>query len=129
MDDLQASLSDYRMKKSQADLNAAKILLKNNLYSQSINRSYYCIFHAARALLAFDKFDSKKHSGIISFFNEHYIKTNLIEKEYSTILMSAERIRNESDYDDMFIATEEQAMQQLKKAEKFSIRIKEFLSR
>lgn len=129
MDDRQVSLSNYRITKSQSDLNAAKILLKNKLYSQAINRSYYSIFHAVRALLAFDKYDSKKHSGIISYFNENYIKTGLIEKEYSVMLMSAERIRNESDYDDMFIATKEQAEQQIEKAEKFSIRIKEFLSR
>jgi len=129
MDDRQVSLSNYRITKSQSDLNAAKLLLKNKLYSQAINRSYYSIFHAVRALLAFDKYDSKKHSGIISYFNENYIKTGLIEKEYSVMLMSAERIRNESDYDDMFIATKEQAEQQIEKAEKFSIRIKEFLSR
>lgn len=129
MDSLENSLSNYRLSKAKADLNAAKVLLKNKLYSQSINRSYYSIFHAVRALLAFDKFDSKKHSGIISYFNEHYIKTDLIEKEYSVILMSAGRIRNESDYDDLFIATSEQAENQVRNAEKFLDKIKKFLKK
>ena len=69
MDNTETSLANYRLSKSKSDLNAAEILLKNKLYSQSINRSYYAIFHAVRALLAFDKFDSKKHSGIIAYFN------------------------------------------------------------
>ncbi len=127
MDDPERSLSNYRLSKSEDDLNASKLLLKNKLYSQSINRSYYSIFHSVRALLAFDRFDSKKHSGIISYFNEHYIKAGLIEKEYSVIMMSAERIRNESDYDDLFTASKEQADLQVRNAEKFLNRIKEFL--
>ncbi|MDQ3019979.1 MAG: hypothetical protein M3R36_05330 [Bacteroidota bacterium] len=32
------------------------------------------MFHSVRALFLFDKFDSKKHSGIISYFNKNYIK-------------------------------------------------------
>lgn len=96
MDNSVQSLARYRLSKSESDLNAAKILFENNLYAQSINRSYYSIFHSVRSLLSFDKFDSKKHSGIISYFNEHYIKTGLIEKNFSVIVMSAERIRTES---------------------------------
>ncbi len=40
------------------------------------------IFHAVRALLALDKFDSQKHSGIISYFNQKFIKTGKIEVEF-----------------------------------------------
>ncbi|MCH7723775.1 MAG: hypothetical protein IIA49_06765 [Bacteroidetes bacterium] len=31
------------------------------------------MFHSVRALLAFDKFDSKRHSGIISYFINKYV--------------------------------------------------------
>jgi uncharacterized protein (UPF0332 family) len=44
----------YRIEKAKGDLKAARILLKKKLYSQSLNRSYYAIFHMARALLALD---------------------------------------------------------------------------
>ncbi len=74
-------------------------------------------------MLAFDRFDSKKHSGIIAYFNEHYIKTGFIEKEYSVYIMSAERIRTESDYDDLFVASKDQAEKQIENAEKFIMRI------
>lgn len=78
-------------------------------------------------MLAFDRFDSKKHSGIIAYFNEHYIKTGLIEKEYSVYVMSAERIRTESDYDDLFVASKDQAEKQIENAEKFIMRISSFI--
>ena len=61
-------LSEYRLSKAKQDLLAAKLLFDNNHFAQSLNRSYYAIFHAVRSLLAYDKFDSKKHSGIISYF-------------------------------------------------------------
>jgi uncharacterized protein (UPF0332 family) len=37
-------------------------------FKTSANRSYYCIFHSMRAVLALDSFDSNKHSGIIAAF-------------------------------------------------------------
>lgn len=52
-------LSMYRLEKARNDLESAKINFEKNLYSQSLNRSYYSFFHAVRALLAFDEFDSK----------------------------------------------------------------------
>jgi uncharacterized protein (UPF0332 family) len=34
-------------------------------------------------LLALKKYDSKKHSGVISYFAQYFIKTGIIEPEYS----------------------------------------------
>ena len=97
MDSRVIDLSNYRMEKAREDLETSEILFNNKKYSQSINRSYYAMFHAVRALLAYDKFDSKKHSGIISYFNSNYIKTGNIEIEYSKMLTTAFKIRNDSD--------------------------------
>ncbi len=103
MEDEVVELAKYRLDKAKMDLSSAELNFQNQFFSQSINRSYYSIFHSVRALLSFDKFDSKKHSGIISYFNKYYIKTDKIEKEYSGILMSAERIRINTDYNDFML--------------------------
>ncbi|MFA7578011.1 MAG: HEPN domain-containing protein, partial [Candidatus Muiribacteriota bacterium] len=86
-----------------------------------------CIFHAVKALLALDCFDSRKHSGIIAFFNENYIKKNKIDIELSKILMDAQKIRTKSDYDDFYVATEKTALIQYENAKKFLIDIENFL--
>jgi uncharacterized protein (UPF0332 family) len=83
------------------------------------------MFHAVRALLALDKFDSKKHTGIISYFNLHYIKSGKIEPEFSAILSAAFKIRNISDYNDFYVASGEDAQLQLGNAAIFLNRIKE----
>ena len=46
----QISLSDLRIKKSKDALDQASVLLDNQMYDGSINRSYYAIFYAAKAL-------------------------------------------------------------------------------
>ena len=127
MEKRQLDLSNYRLEKAKGDLETAELNLKNNKLSQSINRSYYSMFHAARALLALDKFDSKKHTGVISFFNQHYVKPAKIEIEFSRMLFDAFEIRNESDYNDFYIAVREDAQSQLENAKKFLKRIQEYI--
>jgi uncharacterized protein (UPF0332 family) len=106
-------LAKYRIQKASESLNAAKVLIDNGMYAESINRSYYSIFHAVRGLLALDQFDTKKHSGVISYFNMNFVKTNKFPKEASKIINIAFTIRNKSDYDDFFIATKEDAIEQI----------------
>lgn len=73
-------LSQYRFETAKSDLNAAKLLYQLSEFKSSVNRSYYAIFHALRSVLALDGIDSKKHSGIIAFFNQYYNKLiNLTE--------------------------------------------------
>ncbi len=63
-------LSVYRYSKALEDLTASEVMLKEALYKVSINRSYYAIFHAIRAITALAGYDSSKHSGIIAYFNQ-----------------------------------------------------------
>ena len=120
-------LSKYRMEKAKDDLDTSEIMFNNNKFSQSINRSYYAMFHAVRSLLALSKFDSQKHSGIISYFNHHFIKSGKIEVEYSKMLTTAFKIRSDSDYKDFNIITHQDAKLQLENAKKFVKKIQEFL--
>ena len=94
-----------------------------------LSQSTVHIFHAVRSLLAFSKFDSNKHSGIIAYFNQHFIKSGNIEVEYSKILTTAYKFRNDSDYRAFYIITREEAEFQLDKAKKFINRIQDYLKK
>jgi len=127
-DEEHIALSKHRLRKAKDDLSASKLLFENNKLTQSINRSYYSIFHATRALLALEKFDSRKHTGVIAYFNKNFIKTGKIEKEYSKMLMDAQDFRNDSDYDDLFVVSREEAEKQLNDAGNFIKRIETFIN-
>jgi uncharacterized protein (UPF0332 family) len=116
-------LCDYRLQKSKDDLKAAEVLLQKNMYAQTMNRSYYAIFHAVRAMFALDGFEVRKHSGLIAYFNKDYVATGIFDKEYSKILMAAEKVRNRSDYDDFYIVSREAAEKQFESAKKFILEV------
>lgn len=93
-------LARYRMERAKEMYLAAKGNLEINQYKTALNRSYYAIFHAMRALNILKGFDSSKHSGVIAFFNKEYLKTELLDKELSVIIKNSSFLREKSDYDD-----------------------------
>ncbi|MCL1999482.1 MAG: HEPN domain-containing protein [Turicibacter sp.] len=122
------ALSQARLEQARDCLIAAQTLLDTNLYKDSANRSYYAVFHAMRAVLALDGFDSKKHSGIMSQFNLSHIRTGNFEKRFSKIIESTFTVRNHSDYDDMYIAIKSEIAEQLHNANEFVAAVADYLN-
>ena len=112
-------LAEYRMTAAQEKLESAKILLDNEKFKDSIGRSYYAIFTAARAILALDGKDFAKHSGVISYFQREYIKTGVFDVKYSKYISEAFQIRNNTDYVDFYLVSREDAEMQYQRAVEF----------
>ena len=49
------TLAKYRYQRALEDLAAAKEMLSGGMYKPSLNRSYYSIFHAMRAITALER--------------------------------------------------------------------------
>lgn len=113
------ALVQHRLQQAQERLTAARILLDAKSYNDSLSRSYYAIFSAARALLATKQLDSRKHSGVISLFNQHFVKEDIIDKQLGRYMAEAKGFREESDYGDYATFTHEDAETQISNAEKF----------
>ena len=122
------ALSKYRIDEAYELLNSGKKNLKMNEYKTANNRAYYSVFHAMRAVLALDEVDFKKHSGVIAYFREHYVKTGIFDRKYSDIISGTSLIRNKSDYDDFYVADKEETAELLSDAEKFTQAVKEYLN-
>jgi uncharacterized protein (UPF0332 family) len=112
-------LAKYRMERAKEMLEAAEGNLNIRQYKTSINRSYYAVFHAMRALNILKGFDSSKHSGVIAFFNREYLKTEILDKALSVIIKNSSFLREKSDYDDFFIASKKEAETQVSEARIF----------
>ena len=122
------ALSKYRIDEAYEFLNSGKKNLEMNEYKTANNRAYYSVFHAMRAVLALDEVDFKKHSGVIAYFREHYVKTGIFDRKYSDIIRGTSLIRNKSDYDDFYVADKEETAELLSDAEKFTQAVKEYLN-
>ena len=112
-------LAKYRMERAKEMLEEAEGNLNIRQYKTSINRSYYAVFHAMRALNILKGFDSSKHSGVIAFFNREYLKTKILDKALSVIIKNSSFLREKSDYDDFFIASKKEAETQVSEARIF----------
>lgn len=102
--------------------------LKIGQYKTSLNRSYYAIFHAMRAMNILKGFDSSKHSGVIAYFNKEYIKEGIMDKELSVIIKSSSFLREKSDYDDFFIVGRTETENQLASAKVFLEAVEKYLT-
>lgn len=121
-------LAGYRMERAKEMLSAAEDNLKIGQYKTSLNRSYYAIFHAMRAMNILKGFDSSKHSGVIAYFNKEYIKEGIMDKELSVIIKSCSFLREKSDYDDFFIVGRKETENQLASTKVFLEAVEKYLT-
>lgn len=129
LDERVVDLIQYRLKSSKEKLNSATILLENKQFNDSLSRSYYAMFTAARALLATKRLDSSKHSGVISLFNQHFVKTGIVAKDLGQMLMKGKDLRENGDYKDFVEVSMEEAQQQYRDAEEFIKQIEDALGK
>lgn len=120
--------SKLQLERSELLLKSVPVLIEANDAFSAVNRSYYAVFHAIKAIEIFDNFDSKKHSGLISNFRQKYIKTGIFDIEYSEILKSLAQYRQDSDYDIFSDISLDEAKEQYENAKKFVDAVKVFLS-
>ncbi len=92
-------LARLRIRQAHETLHDARILLENSGSPRSvINRSYYAAFYAVSALLASEGVSSRKHSGVISSFDQRFVKSGEIAVEFSRSLHELFGMRSEDDY-------------------------------
>ena len=123
------ALSVYRLEKAYECIKSAEALKVIEDYTTVANRAYYAMFHAMRAVMALDGEDRKKHSGVVAYFQEHYIKSEIFDKDYSYAIKNAFLIRQESDYEDCYVILKEYVTMQLENAKKFVSQVKQYVEK
>ena len=94
----QKDLVLYRIETSKSDIKAAEILLAAKEFRGANNRAYYGIYHAISAVHALDGNAYKRHKDALA-----------------------------SDYDDFYIATREEAEEQIETAKELVSRVEEYV--
>ena len=98
MDERTKELIKVRIEKAEEDIETAKELLALNRFRAVVNRAYYSLFSITTAVLLTRKIERSKHSGVEAAFNQHFIKSHLIEIEYGKIFDYVRKKREECDY-------------------------------
>lgn len=85
------------MQRAEEKLVAAKVLLKNRLWSDASSRAYYASFHAISAVLLSIGLRFKSHGQVIGGFNKHFVQKGIFPPEYGKRLTKIFRDRESGD--------------------------------
>lgn len=121
-------LALHRIQQAEESLDEARYLYNGGKSPRSIiNRAYYSMFYSILALLIFEPYSSSKHSGVLSYFNRHFIKSGLIPKDIGRAVNKAFDIRQRGDYREQITLNHDQVEPYIDWAEKLINSVKEFL--
>ena len=114
------ALIQYRFDQAREVLKDAHALydLKRTPIS-IVNRAYYSMFYAVLALMISIDKNIVKHQGVLSFFDEYFIKTKIFPKEMSKLIHDAFESRQEGDYRESANIDRETASEILQSADTF----------
>ncbi len=115
------------IKKAKRSIKAAKGLIEDEDYDFASSRLYYAVFYAMEAVLLTRDISSSKHTGVIGQFNQFYIKEGIFPKDFSKIISRLFRERQVGDYGFYIDISEEEILTDVKSAELFLKKIKEYL--
>jgi len=117
------------IKKAKRSLKAAQKLYEDGEYDFSTSRAYYTMFYMAEAVLLTKDLSFSKHSGVISAFGQHFVKSEIFDKKYQKMLSEAFEIRNIGDYSFSRKISKEEFERIFKNAEEFLMETEKFLKR
>ena len=117
----------YRIETSKSDIKAAEILLNAREFRGANNRAYYGIYHAVSAIHALDGNAYKRHKDALANFNKNYVKTEIFPRKLGKRIVESEVILIASDYDDFFLATREEAEEQIQTAKELVKLVEEYV--
>lgn len=110
-------IANYKLEQAKDDFDSAHLLLDAGKYKAANNRAYYSCFHAIGAILALEPIAFKRHKDTLAHFNKHYVHSGLFPKDIGRKVAKLEVIRHKCDYDDFYVASKEDALEQIRVAQ------------
>jgi len=114
-------MSEYEeiLKKAERSLEASKTLLKSGFYAFALSRAYYTMLYCAEAILLTKGIRVSKHSAVIALLGREFAKTGEVPHKFFTHLRTAFNLRQTADYSFVVDITEEEARENIRRAEEF----------
>ena len=95
------------------------ILRTAGLWNNIANRLYYAAFHAVMALLIHDHHQAGTHQGAVTMLHQYYVKTGILDKEDGTFYSQLQTMREKSDYNCTYNATENDTLPRIAQTKDF----------
>lgn len=120
-------VAQYKLEQAKDDLDTANLLLEAGKYKAANNRAYYSCYHAIDSVLALEPKAFKRHKDTLAYFNKNYVHSEVFPKELGRKISRLEVIRHKSDYDSFYIASREEAREQIDVASMVVASVEEYI--
>jgi len=117
----------HRLRKARETLGEARTLFDQGYTIGVVNRTYYACFYAVSALLLSEGLSTSKHSGVLSLFSQHWMRTRRLAPELGDFYKNLFDKRLTGDYKDVPAFDRADAETWLGEAETFINSIAEWL--
>jgi len=98
-----------RLARARAKLATAERLLASRDWDDAISRAYYAAYHAAQALLLTVGLSPRTHTGTLSLFGLHFVKSGRLDAEHARALREIKEDRENGDYAEVAFFNPEEA--------------------
>lgn len=91
-------LVDMQVERAHRFLNQADEMMSMDYSDMAVNRFYYACFHIVQALFIQREIVAHTHSGMLTQFSLHFVKTDKISLEDGSFLARLFQLRQKADY-------------------------------
>ena len=105
-----------------------EVLRAAGLWNNLAGRLYYAAFHAVSALLIHDHHTVGTHQGAVIMFHQYYIKPGILPKEDGAFYSQLQTMREKSDYNCTYNATEEEIVPKIDRTRQFIDKVLELIA-
>jgi len=122
------TLVDLQMEKANRFLRQAEEMYAMQYWDLAANRFYYACYHAVQGLfIAYGLPAAKKHSGAVTQFSLHFVKSQKVEVTYGSFFARMMQLRQKADYNCAYDITEKDLMEQVNLSRSFICKIEQLI--
>jgi len=90
--------SSVLLKRADRRLAAARRDIAAEDYESAMNRAYYAVFSATKALLVQNDLEARTHKGVFTLLGRHFVRSGQLDKRFADIFRRTLDARLMADY-------------------------------
>ena len=103
-------LVDMQVERTRRFVKQADEMMEMGYSDMAVNRFYYACFHIVQALFIQREIVAHTHSGMLTQFSLHFVKTEMVSLEDGSFLARLFQLRQKADYNCAYDITKEEAL-------------------
>lgn len=121
-------LVSQQVSKARNFLEQADEMIAMKHWDMAANRYYYACFHMVQGLFISKEISAHKHSGMVSQFSLHFVKTGIVDKTYGSFLARMMQLRQKADYNCAYDITEKEVTEIIDLSHQFIDKVEELIT-